>query len=84
MPEFIQPCFKRVSSISRHNPVRQTVPNIDHPIGKAKLSQIIYFTRDFSSLISFPLVTWTLDLYNVGATSGWYFPLTILYLACLL
>jgi len=32
MPEFIQPCFKRVSSISRHNPVWQTVSYIHHPI----------------------------------------------------
>ena len=40
-----------------------------------------YFTRDFSSLISLPLVTWTLDLYNVGATSGWYFPLSYMLLS---
>ena len=32
MPEFIQPCFKRVSSISRHNPVWQTVSYIHHHI----------------------------------------------------
>jgi len=45
MPEFIQPCFKCVSSISRHNPVRQTISYIHHPIRKAKLSQIIFYTR---------------------------------------
>jgi len=65
MPEFIQPCFKRVSSISRHNPVWRTVPYIHHPIRKAKLLQIIFYTRIFKSV-----VTWTLDLYNIGATSG--------------
>ena len=27
----------------------------------------------FTSLISSPLVTWTIALYNVGATPGWYF-----------
>jgi len=39
-----------------------------------------YITRDFSSLKLFPLVTCTLALYNVGATHGWYFPVT--YLVC--
>jgi len=31
VPEIIQSCFKRVSSVSRHNPVRQTVPSIRSP-----------------------------------------------------
>ena len=52
MPKFIQSCFKRASSVSRHNPVRQTVPCIHHPIRKTKLSQIVFYMR---SLISFPL-----------------------------
>ena len=31
-------CFEHVTSISRHNAVRQTVPCIHHPISKPKLS----------------------------------------------
>ena len=69
MPEFIQPCFKRVSSIIRHNPVRQTVPYVHHPIRNAKRSQITFYTRRFKSHI-IPSSYNTLDLYNVGATSG--------------
>jgi len=36
--QFIESCFQRFSSISKHNAVRQTVQCIHHHISKAKLS----------------------------------------------
>ena len=38
MPEFIQSRFKCVSGVSRNNPVRQTIPYIDHSHRKTVFS----------------------------------------------
>ena len=47
--EFIQSCFKH--SVSRHNPVWQTVPRVHHSASKTKLSQIIFDLRLLKSQI---------------------------------
>jgi len=38
VPEFIQSCFECVTSVSRHNPIWQTVPRVHQPVSKTKLS----------------------------------------------
>jgi len=45
MPEFIQPCFKCVSSVSRHNLVRQTVgpiANLKGPYFQPSLADCLF------------------------------------------
>ena len=53
LPKFIYTRFKRVSSISRHNPVWQCIPCVNHRIWKTKFSQVIFLTWDFWSLRSY-------------------------------
>jgi len=49
MPEFMQSSFKRVSSFSRNDPVRQSIPYTDYTIRKTEFSQVIFNTKPFSS-----------------------------------
>ena len=76
MPEFIQSCFKRIRSVSRHNPVRQTLPCIHHPIRKTKLSQIVLnticiarpiaYSHGLTTAMLWPVHIWCLNHWMVG------------------